>query len=77
VDLSDDTIPTAWDWRDQGAVNPVKDQASCGSCWAFSSVAALETANFINTGTLLSLSEQQLVDCSLDYGNRGCGGGLY
>jgi KDEL-tailed cysteine endopeptidase len=53
----------AIDWRTKGAVNPVQDQGQCGSCWAFSSTAAMEGAHFIKTGTLLKLSESELVDC--------------
>lgn len=68
--------PASADWREHGAVNDVKDQRMCGSCWAFSAVAALEAAWQIHKGTLLSLSEQQLVDCSKKYGNYGCNGGL-
>ena len=64
-------------WIEAGAVTPVKDQGSCGSCWTFSSTGALEGAHYIATGELLSFSEQQLVDCAGRlYGNAGCNGGI-
>ncbi|GFP88434.1 vignain [Phtheirospermum japonicum] len=69
------TVPPSVDWRKKGSVGGVKDQGQCGSCWAFSAVAAVEGINQIKTNKLVSLSEQELVDCDTET-NQGCNGGL-
>ncbi|XP_010250858.1 PREDICTED: cysteine proteinase COT44 [Nelumbo nucifera] len=68
-------LPASVDWRSRGAVTGVKDQGPCGSCWAFSTVVAVEGINQIKSGQLISLSEQELVDCDKKV-NQGCNGGL-
>ncbi|KAM7492179.1 hypothetical protein LguiA_035100 [Lonicera macranthoides] len=69
-------IPPTMDWRKKGAVTPVKDQGQCGCCWAFSAVAAMEGVTQLKTGKLISLSEQELVDCDTSGEDQGCEGGL-
>lgn len=71
-------LPASVDWRQNGAVTPVKDQGVCGSCFTFGSTGSIEGAYAIKYGKLISLSEQQLVDCTWDdaLGVAGCNGGF-
>ncbi|XP_018601154.1 cathepsin S-like isoform X2 [Scleropages formosus] len=68
----DTTLPDSVDWRTKGLVSP----GSCGSCWAFSAAGAIEGQMMLQTGKMIPLSPQNLVDCSTSYGNHGCKGGF-
>ena len=79
VDLSNVKAATSLDLRDQGMVPPIRDQGSCGSCYSFGSLAALEGRLLFEKGgnaNTIDLAEQQIVDCSTAQGNQGCNGGL-
>merc|ERR1712241_1165680 len=73
------SAPDSWSWKDQGGVTSIKNQASCGSCAVFASVAAIDTCFWQVTGNLIDdLSEQHVMDCAYGYGygNAGCDGGF-
>eukprot|EP00040_Diaphanoeca_grandis_P013980 m.70690 g.70690 ORF g.70690 m.70690 type:complete len:438 (-) comp24260_c0_seq4:207-1520(-) len=70
-----ETNVTAIDWRTKGAVTGVKAQGTCGACWAFATTGAVEGAYKIATGTLRSVSEQQILDCNRNSVDKGCDGG--
>ncbi|KAF2901016.1 hypothetical protein ILUMI_05156 [Ignelater luminosus] len=69
-------VPTHVDWREVGAVSPVKRQGMCGACYAFSAAGAIEGQTFRKTGRLVELSPQNLIDCTKSYSNKGCASGV-
>jgi C1A family cysteine protease len=73
---SSEVLPSKVDWRKKDSVRGVKDQGKCGSCWAFAATGTIESAWHIKNSKKVTLSEQQLVDCSKPQGNKGCEGGL-
>ena len=72
---SHSSLPAAVDWAAAGAVSPVKDQGTCGSCWSFAATGAIEASLYVDRGVSTSLSEEQLIDCDKGAPQDGCKGG--
>ena len=77
AELARKPIPKSVDYRSSSCMNAIRNQGSCGSCWAFAATAVAEFKLCQKLGYQVQLSEQQLVDCSANYGNNGCQGGWY
>jgi cathepsin L len=79
-DMALSSLPESVDWREKGIVSPVKDQGHCGSCWAFATTETVESHVALATGTLETLSPQELVSCAVNPyecgGTGGCGGSI-
>eukprot|EP00112_Aurelia_sp_Birch-Aquarium-sp1_P017337 Seg4002.5 transcript_id=Seg4002.5/GoldUCD/mRNA.D3Y31 product="Counting factor associated protein D" protein_id=Seg4002.5/GoldUCD/D3Y31 len=75
IDFANTPIPKSLDWREFGAVSKIRSQGICGSCYAYAVTSAIESAYYLKTGDLINLSQQQIVDCTWGFGNRGCKGG--
>jgi len=74
--LDNSSLPASVDWRQKGVATEVKNQQQCGSCYSFSSTGSLEGLHSQKENKLVSFSEQQIVDCSVSFGNQGCKCGL-
>lgn len=72
-DDDDKGLPSRFSWKDKGKLTSVKNQGSCGSCWAFAAMAAYESSYKIQNGTSINTSEQDLVNCTAG----SCNGGWY
>ncbi|WP_409199671.1 C1 family peptidase [Methanobrevibacter sp. DSM 116169] len=66
-----ENLPIRFDLRDFGWVSPVKNQGDMGACWAFGTVAALESALLKSTGLLYDFSENNMQDSMLRYSIYG------
>ncbi len=75
--LGQDGLPVSIDWRKIGGVTDVKSQGRCGACWAFAATGALEGLMYKNTGKLISLSEDQLLECDSHPFQKACNGGNF
>nr|BAK01898.1 predicted protein [Hordeum vulgare subsp. vulgare] len=73
---ADTGLPKSVDCRKTGAVSGVKNQGTCGGCYAFAAAGALEGLYAIKNKKLTDISVQQMIDCSGFFGNKGCDGGL-
>ncbi|XP_067004448.1 procathepsin L isoform X2 [Anabrus simplex] len=76
VPTADKELPSEVDWRKKGAVTPARKQGGCGSCWAFTATSAIESHYLKNGRNISFLSPQNLIDCTMEYGNVGCAGGF-